>query len=180
VDLDDIENSILKYDDISIVSVLHNLMGQGEIIAFYSTSSGEKIDTRNLIQFLKREVILEGIPRHFEHLNSIPMNAHGKIDRNSLAHNFKTKISKVIEGNELKAIWKQYLPTAEILPETHFFEDGGDSLSALNLINEVEELMGLNLEVNFLSKFPKFDRFCEMIYKHRSNLKLLNSSKTDY
>jgi phthiocerol/phenolphthiocerol synthesis type-I polyketide synthase E len=47
----------------------------------------------------------------------------------------------------LLPIWQDLLPRARIVPEAEFFELGGDSLTFMQMLNEVESRTGIRVDL---------------------------------
>ena len=87
------------------------------------------------------------IPHFFIEIEAIPTTINGKLDRNKLLQQQKVRKeqpSQTIVQNEEKilSIWAEVLDTEieNIVPSKNFFENGGDSLSLLNLISKLNNI----------------------------------------
>jgi len=62
----------------------------------------------------------------------------------------------------LAEIWAAVLLT-EVGPETDFFEEGGQSVAALQMITRVEEEYGLELSIRDIFESPTLGEFTEAV-----------------
>jgi amino acid adenylation domain-containing protein len=87
------------------------------------------------------------IPSYFILCRSFPLTAHGKIDRKALMHiselsDYQEEISFIPQSDTESAlyeIWKQLLGRKAIPPDESFFEAGGHSIKAIQLIIEIKK-----------------------------------------
>ncbi len=94
-------------------------------------------------------------PAHLVHLPSMPLSANGKIDRKALPdpelEAGADHVAPVTDTErKLVAIWSQVLgvdPQA-ISMSSNFFELGGRSLKAVELVSKINKAFGLHISVN--------------------------------
>lgn len=168
VDLDEVEDALKEFEGISFASVQHNVLRQGEIIAFYTTATSQPASSEQIFRFLATKLSAHAMPRHLEFLRRVPLNAHGKADRSALATQLIKRLQSAHDSSEIAKLWRRYLPIDTFDASTDFFRAGGDSLSALNLLTDVERLTGARLEPEFISRYSTFGTFCEMLALEKS------------
>lgn len=143
VELDDIENTIDRYDIVnkSVVLAKQNSSNQIYLVAFIKPNNAFNEDI--LKTKLKKELPDYMIPRSFIVLENLPLLPNGKIDRKTLDKiETKTKIldatnveipkNKVEE--KLLKIWEETLNISPIGTKDNFFEIGGDSILSIQII----------------------------------------------
>jgi thioesterase domain-containing protein/acyl carrier protein len=64
--------------------------------------------------------------------------------------------------------WHRVLQTPVVAGEDDFFDAGGDSLSAITFVNELERTLGCELPLTLISDAPTFDGLCAAIRSHRT------------
>ena len=150
VELAEIEAQLLKHENIkeAVAAVKEDDNGfQG--IAAYVVDAGfpESIsDPGELKDFLAHRLPIYMIPSSFIHLEKIPLSANGKVDRKALP----VPETRAEEGpldlrNDLEEsiarIWSDTLNIKKesIGKHTNFFELGGNSLSAINMISKIHK-----------------------------------------
>ncbi|MGP5156586.1 phosphopantetheine-binding protein [Pseudoalteromonas sp. KG3] len=87
------------------------------------------------------------VPSHLLELETLPLSANGKIDRKQLSNEFMALDLEQTEfeapeselEQQLADIWQQLLKRAQISRHDDFFAIGGDSLSATQLIQTLQQ-----------------------------------------
>jgi SAM-dependent methyltransferase/acyl carrier protein len=127
--------------------------GASALIAYYA--SEQAIEPSVLRGFMGTMLSQEIIPQHFVHLPQLPLTPNGKIDTKALPRLEQVKArmrsmsappSTPIE-TELAAIWRKSLGLAEIGVDDDFFEIGGHSLLANQIILRIREALGVDLNM---------------------------------
>lgn len=117
------------------------------------------------------------IPAFYQHLNAIPLLPSGKIDRSSLSPPYVQQIERPFASYELKLkeIWEQLLKRSIDFPTADFFQQGGDSLTAVHLILAVEKRWGAPLRFHDLLKHSTLEELADWIERHQktSNINCL-------
>ena len=95
------------------------------------------------------------LPSHIMRLERLPLSANGKLDLSALPRPAEPEASqRVAPRNEaeaaLLAIWQRVLPAAEIGVTDHFFELGGDSVLATQLLFELNAALPRPLQMHEL------------------------------
>ncbi|MEP6918782.1 MAG: phosphopantetheine-binding protein, partial [Acidobacteriota bacterium] len=124
---------------------------------------------RTLVPQLRRG-LAETLPEHmmpsaFVVLDSLPLTANGKIDRQSLPAPGEARpelesdyIAPRSEAEEsLASIWKEVLKLEQIGVHDDFFQLGGHSLLATQVISRVRERLQTELPLRHLFEFPTIE-----------------------
>ena len=98
------------------------------------------------------------IPDRFIQLRELPLKPNKKVDRNALAKlrlpndNYASGYKAPIDKTErqLVVLWERVLDRSPIGTEDHFFDLGGNSLSAVKLLTEINKEMGIALTLRQL------------------------------
>lgn len=135
---------------------------------------GEKLNralSPELRDYLKARLPAHMIPSVFVFLDSFPLNPAGKVDRARLpspdhsrlnGDGFVAPEGKIEEG--LAEIWRETLGLEEIGAQTNFFEAGGHSLKATQIISRVEKRFGADLSVREIFNRPTIRELAEAIH----------------
>jgi len=115
---------------------------------------------RQLREYLKSKIPDYMVPSHFIPLESFPLTVNGKIDREALpepgeiilSEPLNTPCSKV-EG-KLIEIWEEVLGVKGISTQNNFFEVGGHSLLAVQLVTKINKTFSIDLQVATLFSRP--------------------------
>jgi len=119
-----------------------------------------ELSDRSLSAYLKDCLPTYMMPQEFAFLESLPMTPNGKVDRKALP---KLRHSRPIEPKafvaprdswelQLTKIWEELLSIHPISVTDDFFHLGGDSLSAVRLMLEIDRHFGQKLSLGTL--FP--------------------------
>jgi amino acid adenylation domain-containing protein len=161
IELDEIESVLLQNPDVVSVAVM---VKNQNIYAYIQPALN--LQNQSLIDSLSanlRETLpIYMQPKHIMAIDEMPLNSTGKVDYSTLLNlQQKTIKPQAIDSNpksylefQLSEIWENILKIDEIAPHQNFFELGGDSLSALNLITAIETLSGQRLPLSFLLENP--------------------------
>ncbi len=183
IEPDEISNKILENNLIKdAVVVLEKIKNNKILVAYYT--SEEEITESELSSYLKKYFNGYMIPNYFIKVNIIPINTNGKVNKNELSNIFKKYIVSVNKNNKHKELSGIYQEIFELFRETlkkdnididdNFFEIGGDSLSAINLVTKA---ISKNIGLTYSDIF-KFSTIREIGDK-LSNLQSDNKNLTD-
>ncbi len=140
----------------------------GSVLHAWFTGS-DQLDLRALTDWLGERLPEYMLPRRFDHLDSMPLNAHGKVDRRAL-ENLKSRRPKTASSEPpqtptetlVAGLWKQYTEVGEVCRQDNFFQLGGDSLSAIRCAMELRR-KGFETEPADLFRVPELAAFAELL-----------------
>ncbi|QWU16643.1 non-ribosomal peptide synthase domain TIGR01720/amino acid adenylation domain-containing protein [Paenibacillus sophorae] len=108
------------------------------------------------------------LPVELELIDQLPLDGNGDIDHRAL-----TKLCTQVEQkyseprNELDQIlinrWEKILGLSQITIQDHFFELGGNSLQATQLVSALRSDAGVSLELEDLFNFPELMRLSDIL-----------------
>ncbi len=121
--------------------------------------------TRDVIPYLKnfmRKFLNEIlIPKRFVTMDSLPLTPNGKVDINALRslpaepeYHTDESLPLLQEEEELKSIWQMVLKIDNIHPDQNFFDLGGHSLTAMHVIQQVQDQLGVKIPLKILFEYP--------------------------
>ena len=126
-----------------------------------------------LKEFLRKKMPANMIPSHFVNLEALPMMVSGKIDRKALEkreiQNAKSRayiIPKNGTEQKISNIWKDCLNVSKISTNTNFFEIGGNSIKATQIMAKIY--------AEFTQKIP-----LKTIYNNPTIIELSNFLEND-
>lgn len=140
------------------------------LIAYYTVAaSGPSLQ---LNHFLEKRLPYYMIPSYFMEIPLFPINRNGKIDAAALpwpvSGNGALDLQHGIAANAvekaLMRLWEEVLEKQEINLWDHFFEAGGNSLSATRLIGLVHQKMNRKLTLRDVFVYPTVRLMAERIY----------------
>ena len=118
------------------------------------------------------------IPLLWIQMEALPLNINGKIDRNELANielperKLEIKDKTVLsEESIMKDIWEDVFDVKDIAPNNNFFELGGDSLDAVQILSRFQSITGRRITIGMLFKNPTIASLASAIGKNDLNSK---------
>ncbi|WP_244593454.1 amino acid adenylation domain-containing protein [Methylosinus trichosporium] len=153
VELGEIEAQLLAQSEVREAAVVAQAgPGGSRLVGYVSAASGRTIDPSALRARLRERLPDHMTPSAIVVLESLPLNANGKIDRKALPaaefvsdRGYEAPQGEVEEA--LAAIWAETLGVERIGRNDNFFELGGDSISAVQLVTRARRRLRVNLAV---------------------------------
>lgn len=156
IELGEIETAIRKFRDVDqAVVVVHNAgspdqTNSARLVAYLTGLSSDEL-IEPLRATLQKMLPHYMIPQNFVLLESLPLTHNDKVDLKSLPSpldqvSCTTGAACESESEKyLAAIWMQILGISEVSRDDNFFNIGGHSLLVMQVINRVENEVGLRL-----------------------------------
>jgi oxalate---CoA ligase len=99
------------------------------------------------------------VPRRITIVDQLPKGITGKVQRKRLSEALREKSEQAGLSEEalhasLAQLWKRVLKVNSISLDDDFFEKGGDSLLAMDVSLELQQLMGRELPESILFEAP--------------------------
>lgn len=132
------------------------------------------ISEAEIIERLKNIVPEYMIPKRIYEVVKIPLSANGKVNRNKLLNSIKQtdfdeKDEKQAEINmtnfekSVASVWQTILEKDILDKDSNFFQNGGDSLKAIRLVNALKEELGIEPKISWLFEAPTISEFVARI-----------------
>jgi acyl-coenzyme A synthetase/AMP-(fatty) acid ligase len=163
IELGEIEAALLERGDVreAIVLAREDVPGERQLVAYVVTDASVSVGADELRAHLGRRLPGYMVPAFFVQLESLPLTANGKIDRNALPLP-QSRVERPgyvaprtpIEQT-LSEIWAEVLHVQRVGIHDNFFELGGHSLLALQAIARINNETGSMLSLHQL--FDKAD-----------------------
>jgi NAD(P)-dependent dehydrogenase (short-subunit alcohol dehydrogenase family)/acyl carrier protein len=127
------------------------------LIAFYTSEPGRAVQLAELRRFLQDRLPGYMVPDAFVLLDAMPLLPNGKLNRRALAEaQGELQQSGAYEPpaspteRTLAAIWAQVVEVEgeSIGRQTHFFDIGGHSLSAMRMLARIKDMFGVELSLS--------------------------------
>jgi len=164
IELGEVENVLIRQGSLRDVVVLPKTNDNGlrYLVAYVIGEPGKNSDTESLRAFLKKEVPEFMIPAYFIWLEVFPINTAGKVDKKVLLKMPLPPKDKqrhyVPPRNEteqrLVYIWEEVLGQKEIGIYSNFFEIGGQSLKAAQVLFRLHKELAVKLELKHIFDYP--------------------------
>jgi acyl-CoA synthetase (AMP-forming)/AMP-acid ligase II/thioesterase domain-containing protein len=153
----EIESALLRHPAIAeaaAFAIAHPRLGD-DVAAAVIPHPGAQTTPAELRQFLQLELASFKIPRHILFLDQLPKGATGKVQRRRLRESLDgllgdqraMPLPAMNKGlldleAELLILWRRLLKSEAVTVDDDFFARGGDSLLAMEMLIEVERLIG--------------------------------------
>ena len=145
-----------------------------EIAAAVVPRRGARVDETELRRFLAARLAPHKVPRIILCAAELPTGPTGKLNRRDMAARFgldnlpaaaggseaPTKVREILLG-----LWREVLKRNDIGCDDDFFLAGGDSLSALDLLQRIEDEFQYRLPISMLAEAPTVNNFEDRIEK---------------
>jgi amino acid adenylation domain-containing protein len=162
IELGEVEAALCRLSEVSEAAVLAREDGSGnkQLTAYLVPKRGAQSTPAALRRELRRELPDYMIPAEFVWLDALPLTSQGKIDRKALftqragptrSHRAapRTKLEKSLAG-----IWADVLGRKNVGIDENFFEIGGHSLSAIQVISRIRRDLGVEIALRALFEAP--------------------------
>ncbi len=175
VELGEIESALMRHPKISEVCVtaLDAAGGVKTLAAYFKTREGTDESVSEIRRYLSENLPAFMLPSHFKKLDEFPRTQNGKIDRSKLPlpeidSSGKSASEKPADEmlNTMIEIWEAVLGLGEIAPDDNFFEIGGHSLIAVQLLSKTRDRLGVELEFENIFKNPSPRALANFIREH--------------
>jgi amino acid adenylation domain-containing protein len=156
IELGELEAILQSHPGVSHATVVAvEVSGKKHLEAFVVLRAGASLDGRLLRGYLAHRIPANWLPASIRFLPALPLNANGKVDRAALRAQAFPAIDPEAEEyvqypedyleKAIWAIWQDLLPGVTIARFDNFFDLGGDSLAAMNMLAQVEKVLGRSL-----------------------------------
>lgn len=169
IELGEIENAIDGIDGISqtVVVVRKNSEGRQLICAFYT---GEEVEAKEIRNHIGKKLPKYMLPHIFTHLNEMPLTSSGKVNRKALPEvdleNITNDAEYVPPENKqqklLCGLMEQILDVTPVGIADDFFDLGGDSLKAIELVSKAHN-EGIYFNLQNVFDYPTVKELWECI-----------------
>ncbi len=127
-----------------------------------------------LVEWMVDHVPDYAVPRHYAAVDSIPLDANGKVDRSALAQQETEQNAEpeppaddpgagAVE-DVLREAWKSVLGVSTVDPDANFFELGGDSISTVRLASALRE-QGYELSLTEVFRSPTLNALAPLVVR---------------
>ncbi|UII31869.1 amino acid adenylation domain-containing protein [Fulvivirga ulvae] len=171
VELEEISKHILQLPGINEVYLDVFEKNNDKYISAYCASA----DSANVLSV--REKLEESlppymVPSYYAHVAVLPLTNNGKVDIEALKEvpflneqaKVNGKMAKTTLEKQIANIWKEVLKIEEVRVEDRFFDIGGTSLNVIKLKPRIEEVVGKEIDIMALFKYPTIEKFIANVF----------------
>ncbi|WP_159053534.1 MULTISPECIES: non-ribosomal peptide synthetase [unclassified Halomonas] len=168
IELGEIEAKLLALPEVrEAVVVAQEGPGGLRLVAYVAPQIDGELDSTLLRETLGQKLPDYMVPGVIVTLETLPLNANGKVDRKALPEPDLTSGSQYeppqgeIEG-ALAEVWSEILGAERVGRHDNFFELGGHSLLALKVLEKMRH-RGLAAQVRTLFQYPELVAFAQAV-----------------
>lgn len=173
IELGEVEAAVTAIDAVreGVVIVRDDLPG-GKALAAYvvAREPGSPLDMTALRTELRQRLPDFMIPAAIMQMEKLPLTPAGKVDRKALP-----KPEAMVVGDaeyiaprselekELVDMWETLLPVERVSIKDSFFDLGGHSLLGVRLISQINQSLGISIQVNQLLAAPTIEQLAQLL-----------------
>ncbi|WP_212003867.1 non-ribosomal peptide synthetase [Chitinophaga sp. HK235] len=170
IELGELENALGKMEGIGVTAaIITTVKGEKQIAAFYEADREYGYST--IRTFLADRLPSYMLPLFCIHVEKMPINSNGKIDRKALdqlaqQHQAADRPFDEPVGTLQKAlaeIWKSILDLDRISSTDNFFEIGGNSIKLIQVLNRIKKELDVNVPLTAAFTYPTIKALAEKI-----------------
>lgn len=141
------------------------------LVAYVVPKENSSIEKDKIKTSLENNLPNYMVPKYIVDLEKLPITSNGKIDRKALPDIFYVfDDSSEVDDNcndelerKLKNIWKEILDVLSCRRSDNFFEFGGDSIKAMQLVSSISLDMNIDISLERIFMYPTFEKIYENI-----------------
>ena len=175
MELGEIENALAEYDSITqAVVVVKRQPGKPEALCAYYLSEDD-IPVGKLRDHLANLLPAYMIPSFFVHVNALPLNTSGKVNRNALIADtdyLKKNDPEYLAPNTdmerlIASVWEEVLGVQPIGLDDNFLDIGGHSLSLLQVHHRLKKVLNRDFSITTLFQFPTVRSLSDQLSRNK-------------
>ncbi|MGF1480497.1 MAG: amino acid adenylation domain-containing protein [Cyanophyceae cyanobacterium] len=188
IELGEIETQLARHPQLrETVVVTRKFQEEEQLVAYgISLTPSSPPEARELQQFLRSRLPEFMIPSRFVYLEALPLTPNGKVDRRSLPAPYLTAsdvepqtVPHTAVERQLAEIWRTLLNLEAISLTDNFFEIGGHSLLAIQLLTLVQQTFAVDVQLKYLFEMPTLAEQASFIADLRAGLPMPNGDSID-
>ena len=178
IELEEIEANLMAHPLIrqAAVAVTGDPLEASQLTAFLVGRDGAAIPPEELRVFLRTRLPLYMVPVSFVELAEIPLLPSGKVDRRALleltisapAGSPHIEPRNDVE-RQMAAIWRELLDVKEFGVTDNFFDLGGNSLLAMQVLARIRRAFGVEVSVRSLFDGPSIEALGKAVDEAKAN-----------
>nr|WP_080758265.1 non-ribosomal peptide synthetase [Pseudomonas lurida] len=159
IELGEIEALLLAQPNVRETLVL---AADNQLVAYLVA---EQNDAEALKSVLREQLPDYMVPAHLIFLERMPLNPNGKLDRQALPkpdarQSQQVWVAPVTElEQQVAAVWADILGAERVGLTDHFFEMGGHSLLAMQVVSRLRQVLGREVPLKLVFEQPRLEGF---------------------
>ncbi|MFI1938104.1 amino acid adenylation domain-containing protein [Streptomyces purpureus] len=158
-----------------VVKAFPDGLGGKALTAFYTTADGRAADPEDLAAHLGAQLPSYMVPSAFRHLDAMPTNVNGKVDRTALTDpatpagpsaKGDTVMQNPLESVVLQA-WKDISGVDEFSTTDSFLGHGGNSLHFVQLASRLQKIFGVDVATEDVFRHGTVEKLTRFVEESR-------------
>ncbi len=179
VELGEIEAALATHPSVAeaIATVQRGERDDDALVAYVVATPGASVDVTALQTHARALLPAYMVPTAFAVLDRLPLSPNGKVDRRALAavevgapQPSRGGPPQTPEETGLAEIWAEVLGQSEVGRDDDFFDLGGHSLRAMQVLSRVQQRWGVALAFRDLVETPTLAALAEQVRQRRAEL----------
>ncbi|RTZ31355.1 amino acid adenylation domain-containing protein, partial [Paenibacillus polymyxa] len=192
IELSEVEGQVRTYPGIDECVVIAKEQGADkQLVAYYLRNNSQfgesSLDPKEVRNYLKAFLPYYMIPAFFIELDKLPLTPNGKIDRKELmgrrvelaTATRKIHLPQSDVEQQVLTIWKKLLDIDHLSTDDAFFDVGGNSFSAAEMIRRIKDKLECDISVTALFKYPTVRELSAYITKVKGEAPASATEQTD-
>lgn len=170
IELGEIQQVLVKYEGIDevVVAAKERESGEKELVAYYTGT--EELNSTSLKEFLKSTLPAYMVPVHYMHIEAMPLNSNGKVDKKALPNpkeGYAANRVYVAPTNEYEEkmieIMEGILNKEKVGITDDFFELGGNSIQATKFSVQITKAFNVKIGITDIFERATAQKLSEKI-----------------
>ncbi|MEH2104794.1 amino acid adenylation domain-containing protein [Nostoc sp.] len=176
IELGEIEALLSQHPDVqqAVVIAREDIPGDKRLVAYIVPNQKLDVSVTSLKRFLQEKLPNYMVPAVFVILDSLPLTSNGKVDRQNLPKCDRTRpdleetfiAPRNSTEETLASIWAELLGLEQIGINDNFFNLGGHSLIAAQILSRIREGFQVELFFHHIFANPNIAGLAELIEQH--------------
>jgi acyl-coenzyme A synthetase/AMP-(fatty) acid ligase len=173
IELGEIETLLVQHEliEAAAVAIHQDESGDKKLVAYLSPKTGAAPEIKKIKEFLRSRLPEHMVPAIWMTIGHIPLTRNGKTDRRALpapdparsnAEGPFTPPRTSVEA-ALADLWKDLLGVSRVGIEESFFDLGGHSVLAAQMVSRLRDLFMIDLTVRVVFERPTIQMLAEVI-----------------
>ncbi|AUT02007.1 non-ribosomal peptide synthetase [Nostoc sp. CENA543] len=191
IELGEIETALLQHPAIkeAVVIVREDTPGEKLLVNYFvAASSADNLSiVSELRQFLKQKLPEYMVPKIFMALETMPLNANGKVDRRVLPKpdSYRPELEanyvapRTPTEQQIADIWSQVMNIKQVGIYDNFFELGGYSLIGIQVVSRMRQALQVEILMSNLFELPTVADLAERVETLRWAAQSVQSAESE-
>jgi amino acid adenylation domain-containing protein len=173
IELGEIESQLAKHPAVqqAVVAAREDVPGDKRLVAYVVTKPNEHLTIAECRTYLKQSLPDYMVPSAVVELGALPLTPNGKVDRKALPRPSiatgeaagPVMAPRDVVEEKLLAIWRRVLKNSTTGVTDNFFDLGGHSLMAAQLVAEIENSLGRRVPMAVLFRGATVAEMAEVL-----------------